>query len=110
MNRILRLALASTVVTAVLSGCVQLMPGPPQPPSQIVAGRDELKKNNVIRAKELFNTAINKDRANRLTYIYVMDACLQTAHPDLVNEYFHTAETALSKTKADERAMFYLAS
>src|SRR5260221_10691822 len=109
MGRFLRIILASTFLAVIVSGCVQLMSGPPQPASEIIAGRDELKKNNVARAKELFNSAIKKDRTNRYTYFYIMDLCLQTAHPELVNEYFRTAESALSKTKAEDRAMFYVA-
>lgn len=108
-ERSLFLALVVCVLGAALSGCVQIISGPPPPSAEALKGLDELKKNNLSRARELFDTAINKDRTNHWTYLYVMEYYLQTLHPQFVGEYFERGQSALARSKVDERVQFLVA-
>ena len=105
----LRLLMVCAAGITLLSGCVQIIPGPPQAPPGVLSGREELKKHNVARARQQFDAAIGKDRTNRLTYIAIMQSCLETGQQGLVVDYFRQAEAALAKTKGEERAQFYVA-
>jgi tetratricopeptide (TPR) repeat protein len=107
-HNIWRLVIACLCLAFTISGCVQIVPGSPAPGPEILKGRDELKRNQVSQAKALFDTAINKDRTNRFTYLYVMQVSLESSHPDLVTEYFRRAESALMKTKGEDRARFFV--
>ena len=98
----LRILAVAAFLAGLLSGCFQLLPTQPQPAPELVAAKADLMKHDVAKAKERFEAAINKDRANRFTYLYIMQYSLLASHPELVTEYFHRAESALTGIKGEK--------